>query len=74
MFLIVALALLGISVLVFSIGYNYVGWGCLAVGALLLVKVPLAWYDCRSSGGLSPHGGGTCPECGSSNRVQLWSL
>lgn len=73
-FLMIALALFGMSLLTLFLGYTYVGWTCLAIGAFVLVQVPIAWFDCRDKAGLSPHGGGTCPNCGASNRVQLWSL
>jgi len=54
--------------------YPYAAWALLAVGAVVLVKVPIAWGDCRGKSGLSPHGGGTCPNCGAHNAVRFWSL
>jgi hypothetical protein len=73
-FLVTTFALIGTSVLAFVFGHTYVGWICFGFGAFVLVQVPIAWSDCRGKAGLSPHGGGTCPNCGADNRVKLWSL
>lgn len=73
-FLVIALAFVGASALMLLLGHPYVGWACLAVGAFVLVQVPIAWYDCRGKGGLASHGGGTCPHCGADNRVKIWSF
>lgn len=72
--LVVALALLSASASTLILGYTYLGWAVLAVAAIVLVKVPLARSDCQGKAGLSPHGGGQCPKCGTNNPVRLWSL
>jgi hypothetical protein len=74
LFLMFAVALVGASLVAFFLGHSYIGWVCFAIGAFVLVQVPIARSDCRGKAGLAPHGGGTCPYCGADNRVKLWSL
>lgn len=74
MFLIGALAFLAASVAAHLLAPAYLGWALLAIAAALLVKVPIAWSDCRRATGLATHGGGTCPGCGGHNVVRPWSL
>ena len=74
LFLVIAGVFVAVSLLNFFLGHAYVAWTCLGIGVLVLVKVPIAWSDRRGKAGLSPHGGGTCPNCGAANRIRLWSL
>ena len=73
-FLVIALALVVASLGAQFVGHAYIGWACLGIGAFVIVKVPIAWSDCRGKSGLSPHGGGTCPKCGADNPVRPWSF
>ena len=73
-FLMIALTLVAMSLVTFYLGHIYIGWICLVLGGFVLVQVPIAWSDCRGRAGLSPHGGGTCPNCGAENPVRLWSF
>lgn len=73
-FLLFALVLLGASVIAFVLVHSYVGFVLLAIGAFVLAQVPIAWSDCRRRAGLAADGGGTCPHCGTDNRVRFWSL
>ena len=74
LFLIIALVVIGASVVTLPVGPAIVGWIGLAIGAFVLVRVPIAWLDCRRQAGLAPQGGGTCPHCGADNPVKFWSL
>lgn len=73
-FLIFALVLVGAALLMLFLGHTYIGWTCFATGVFVLLQVPIARSDCRGRAGLSPHGGGVCPNCGADNPVKLWSL
>ncbi len=58
----------------FVLGVAYVRWIGVALSALVAIRIPIAWTDCRSRSGLSGHGGGVCPNCGIENPVRPWSL
>jgi hypothetical protein len=73
-FLMIALGLVAIALLTIVFGHVYIGFGCLAISAFVFIQVPIAWSDCRGKVGLSPNGGGNCPNCGADNRVRLWSM
>ena len=67
-------AILMVAVLTFLLQLPYVGWALLVLTAVVAIRIPLAWSDCRGNAGLSDHAGGTCPSCGAQNPVKPWSF
>ena len=74
LFLVGALIFTAITATTLLLKVAYVPWICLAIALFVAIQVPIAWSDCRSRSGLSTHGGGTCPNCGSENPVRFWSF
>lgn len=67
-------ALLALSLAMHTLDVAWLGWALLAAAVLVLARTPIAWLDCRRPSGGTPHGGGTCPHCGTENVVRPWSL
>jgi len=68
------MAVLIAAVLTFFVAIPYLGWALLVLTAILAIRVPISWSDCRRKAGLSEHAGGTCPNCGAQNPVNFWSF
>jgi len=39
-----------------------------------ILKLPMAYFDCRGDAGYGDHKGVSCPECKHVNKIRLWSL
>ncbi|PNY36342.1 hypothetical protein C2E31_13500 [Rhodopirellula baltica] len=75
MFFWFAVVLVFVFALLFLLGFEKLSWIPLAISAfVVLVPLPIAWFDCNGPAGGSTTGAETCPECGQTNRVWPWSL
>lgn len=73
-FFILAVLLYAIAGFLFVFYSGYWKWIVLGISAVVSLKVPFAWMDCRSPAGLRDRGGERCPSCGATNTVYPWSL